>query len=171
MSGISNVPKVAFHNTGSNNHQTMITARGPRTRRMMIRHTPRVYRAPPGGLSSLEDERADRRHAALRRWDPPPRLTSGGGCRTGSSRRRFAAADEKRSSAVAWTARRGRGSPAPRTEEKAMDAIDGNGEAALFGNHFVTQEVPTRRFPDSGMPATDAMRLVSLDLALEGDPI
>ncbi len=52
-----------------------------------------------------------------------------------------------------------------------MDAIDGNGGAALFGNHFVTQEVPTRRFPDSGMPATDAMRLVSLDLALEGDPI
>ena len=40
-----------------------------------------------------------------------------------------------------------------------MDAIDGNGGAALFGNHFVTQEVPTRRFPDSGMPATDAMRL------------
>ncbi len=51
-----------------------------------------------------------------------------------------------------------------------MSTIDSNGEATLFGNRFVTREVPTRRSPDSGMTATDAMRLVALDLALEGDP-
>ena len=43
-------------------------------------------------------------------------------------------------------------------------------DAALFGNRFVTQEVPSRTFPDAGMTATDAMRLVAEDLALEGDP-
>jgi hypothetical protein len=32
--------------------------------------------------------------------------------------------------------------------------------AALFGNRFVTQEVPSREFPENGMPAGDAMRLV-----------
>jgi glutamate decarboxylase len=43
-------------------------------------------------------------------------------------------------------------------------------DAALFGNRFTTQEVPTRAFPDNGMTAVDAMRLVGEDLALEGDP-
>ncbi len=52
-----------------------------------------------------------------------------------------------------------------------MDTNDESDAAALFGNRFVTQEVPTRSFPDTGMTATDAMRLVALDLALEGDPI
>jgi glutamate decarboxylase len=42
--------------------------------------------------------------------------------------------------------------------------------AALFGNRFVTQEVPSREFPEGGMPAGDAMRLVFQDLAIEGDP-
>ena len=42
--------------------------------------------------------------------------------------------------------------------------------AALFGNRFVTQEVPTDAIPDEGMTAVDAMRLVAEDLALEGDP-
>jgi glutamate decarboxylase len=42
--------------------------------------------------------------------------------------------------------------------------------AALFGNRFVTQEVPSREFPENGMPAGDAMRLVFQDLAIEGDP-
>lgn len=51
-----------------------------------------------------------------------------------------------------------------------MDTPDASGAAALFGNRFVTEEVPTRSFPESGMTATDAMRLVDLDLALEGDP-
>lgn len=42
--------------------------------------------------------------------------------------------------------------------------------AALFGNRFVTQEVPSLTFPEDGMPADDAMRLVAEDLAIEGDP-
>src|SRR5829696_6877291 len=45
-----------------------------------------------------------------------------------------------------------------------------NADAALFGNRFVTQEVPSRQFPGGGMPAADAMRLVFEDLAIEGDP-
>jgi NADPH-dependent 2,4-dienoyl-CoA reductase/sulfur reductase-like enzyme len=40
----------------------------------------------------------------------------------------------------------------------------------LFGNRFATQEVPSREFPEAGMTALDAMRLVAEDLALEGDP-
>ena len=43
-------------------------------------------------------------------------------------------------------------------------------DAALFGNRFVTEEVPTREFPETGIPALDALRLVAEDLALEGDP-
>ena len=43
-------------------------------------------------------------------------------------------------------------------------------DAVLFGNRFATQEVPSREFPETGMTALDAMRLVSEDLALEGDP-
>jgi glutamate decarboxylase len=48
--------------------------------------------------------------------------------------------------------------------------MDENAAAALFGNRFVTQEVPSREFPADGMPAGDAMRLVGEDLAIEGDP-
>ena len=43
-------------------------------------------------------------------------------------------------------------------------------DAILFGNRFVTQEVPSREFPEAGMSSVDAMRLVAEDLALEGDP-
>jgi len=43
-------------------------------------------------------------------------------------------------------------------------------DAALFGNRFAVEEVPTREFPANGMSAVDAMRLVGEDLALEGDP-
>src|SRR6476661_10692867 len=43
-------------------------------------------------------------------------------------------------------------------------------DAALFGNRFATREVPSTMFPDTGMTAVDAMRLVAEDLALEGDP-
>jgi glutamate decarboxylase len=43
-------------------------------------------------------------------------------------------------------------------------------DVALFGNRFATREVPSREFPEAGMPAVDAMRLVGEDLALEGDP-
>src|SRR6186713_3161939 len=45
-----------------------------------------------------------------------------------------------------------------------------NALAALYGNRFVTEEVPSREFPATGMSARDAMRLVAEDLALEGDP-
>src|SRR3954463_8337736 len=47
---------------------------------------------------------------------------------------------------------------------------DVNAVAALYGNRFVTEEVPSREFPAFGMTAVDAMRLVGEDLALEGDP-
>jgi glutamate decarboxylase len=43
-------------------------------------------------------------------------------------------------------------------------------DAALFGNRFITEEVPSSIFPEEGMASVDAMRLVSEDLALEGDP-
>ncbi|MDN5762221.1 MAG: glutamate decarboxylase [Microlunatus sp.] len=57
-------------------------------------------------------------------------------------------------------------------QEKQMEEIaqPSDADAALFGNRFVTQEVPTRKFPEAGMTAQDALRLVSEDLALEGDP-
>jgi glutamate decarboxylase len=45
-----------------------------------------------------------------------------------------------------------------------------DGAALLFGNRFITQEVPTKSFPDDGMSADDALRLVGEDLILEGDP-
>jgi glutamate decarboxylase len=44
-------------------------------------------------------------------------------------------------------------------------------DVRLFGNRFLTQEVPALDFPEGGMPAVDAMRLVAEDLALEGQPI
>jgi len=43
-------------------------------------------------------------------------------------------------------------------------------DAAMFGNRFAVEEVPTSEFPADGMSAVDAMRLVGEDLALEGDP-
>ncbi len=41
---------------------------------------------------------------------------------------------------------------------------------ALFGNRFLTVPAPSETFPEEGMAATDAMRLVDVDLAMEGDP-
>ncbi|MEK6276731.1 MAG: glutamate decarboxylase [Actinomycetota bacterium] len=46
----------------------------------------------------------------------------------------------------------------------------GQRDSSLYGNRFLTQEVPNREFPDSGMPAVDAMRLVAEELVLDGDP-
>jgi len=43
-------------------------------------------------------------------------------------------------------------------------------DSVLFGNRFSTEEVPSQEFPEVGMTAVDAMRLVAEDLALEGDP-
>jgi glutamate decarboxylase len=43
-------------------------------------------------------------------------------------------------------------------------------DVLLFGNRFLTEEVASQEFPETGMPAVEAMRLVFEDLALEGDP-
>ncbi|MFD5820624.1 glutamate decarboxylase [Streptomyces sp. NPDC127038] len=43
-------------------------------------------------------------------------------------------------------------------------------DEALFGNRFLTVPAPAETFPEEGMSATDAMRLVDVDLAMEGDP-
>ena len=43
-------------------------------------------------------------------------------------------------------------------------------DVLLFGNRFLTEEVASQDFPETGMPAVEAMRLVFEDLALEGDP-
>ena len=42
--------------------------------------------------------------------------------------------------------------------------------ASLFGNRFITEEVPDRNFPDNGMASQEAMRLIGEELVLEGDP-
>ena len=42
--------------------------------------------------------------------------------------------------------------------------------AMLYGNRFLTEDAPASEFPESGMSALDAMRLVGEELALEGDP-
>jgi glutamate decarboxylase len=42
--------------------------------------------------------------------------------------------------------------------------------ASRYGNRFITEEVPAKRFPDVGMGAQDAMRLVAEELTLDGDP-
>jgi len=42
--------------------------------------------------------------------------------------------------------------------------------AALYGNRFLTEDAPDSEFPDGGMSALDAMRLVDEELVLEGDP-
>src|SRR5213076_1549915 len=47
---------------------------------------------------------------------------------------------------------------------------DADEDAVLFGNRFATREVPSQKFPDVGMTAVDAFRLVSEEMALEGDP-
>src|SRR3954465_9107996 len=59
-------------------------------------------------------------------------------------------------------------------ERRSFDMTNGtlttDQGADLFGNRFLTKEVPTHTFPQTGMTAQDAMRLVAEDLALEGDP-
>ena len=61
--------------------------------------------------------------------------------------------------------------PRPHPEENRMTTpLPADADAVLFGNRFATREVPSRTFPDAGMTAVDAMRLVAEDLALEGDP-
>jgi glutamate decarboxylase len=43
-------------------------------------------------------------------------------------------------------------------------------EEMLFGNRWLTEDAPDGPFPESGMSALDAMRIVDEELALEGDP-
>jgi glutamate decarboxylase len=43
--------------------------------------------------------------------------------------------------------------------------------AALFQNRFLVQDTPDRTFPEDGMTAVDAFRLVAEDLAIEGNPV
>jgi glutamate decarboxylase len=45
-----------------------------------------------------------------------------------------------------------------------------DGAQDLFGNRFITQKVPGRTFPRSGMTAQNAMRLVAEELVLDGIP-
>ena len=42
--------------------------------------------------------------------------------------------------------------------------------ASLFGNRFITEEVPESNFPEDGMASQEAMRLIGEELVLEGDP-
>jgi glutamate decarboxylase len=42
--------------------------------------------------------------------------------------------------------------------------------AMLYGNRFLVEDAPGKDFPETGMSALDAMRLVDEELALEGDP-
>jgi len=42
--------------------------------------------------------------------------------------------------------------------------------AKLYGNRFLTEDAPDGPFPEEGMAALDAMRLVDEELVLEGDP-
>ncbi|HEX2096909.1 MAG TPA: glutamate decarboxylase [Solirubrobacterales bacterium] len=51
-----------------------------------------------------------------------------------------------------------------------MTKSDEDQAADLYGNRFLTEDVPTERFPESGMSALDAMRLLEEELALEGEP-
>jgi glutamate decarboxylase len=43
-------------------------------------------------------------------------------------------------------------------------------KAVRYGNRFVIEEAPAKRFPEVGMPPTEAMRLIAEEMMLEGDP-
>ncbi len=43
-------------------------------------------------------------------------------------------------------------------------------DAALLASRHATQEIPSRGCPETGIPAQHALRLASVDLALESDP-
>jgi glutamate decarboxylase len=51
-----------------------------------------------------------------------------------------------------------------------MHKPTGDDAAALYGNRFLTEDAPAGDFPQGGMSALDAMRLVDEELAVEGDP-
>ncbi len=43
-------------------------------------------------------------------------------------------------------------------------------DVMLYGNHWLTEDAPDGPFPETGMSAIDAMRMVAEELAIEGDP-
>jgi glutamate decarboxylase len=50
------------------------------------------------------------------------------------------------------------------------EPLSGEDAAMLYGSRFLTEDAPADDFPDAGMSALDAMRLVDEELVLEGDP-
>ena len=42
--------------------------------------------------------------------------------------------------------------------------------AGLYGNRFLTEEAPAKSFPEAGMSAQDAFRLLAEELSIDGDP-
>src|SRR5262245_57468628 len=60
--------------------------------------------------------------------------------------------------------------PSARTGAQMSESLGGEDAAKLYGNRFLTEDAPDGPFPESGMPALDAMRLVDEELVLEGDP-
>jgi glutamate decarboxylase len=53
----------------------------------------------------------------------------------------------------------------------AHTTLDDDVLAARYGNRFLLEGAPSTHFPDTGMGAVDAMRLVALQVELEGDPM
>jgi glutamate decarboxylase len=51
-----------------------------------------------------------------------------------------------------------------------VNTPDGHPDVMLYGNRFLTEDAPDGTFPDAGMSALDAQRLVEEELAIEGDP-
>src|SRR5207249_331492 len=60
------------------------------------------------------------------------------------------------------------------TSDETKFRADGEGAATLegrFGDHFLLEPAPDNKLPRSGMPATDAMRLIGEELVLDGIPM
>ena len=51
-----------------------------------------------------------------------------------------------------------------------MTELSPEDAALLYGNRFLVEDAPDNDFPQGGMTALDAMRLVDEELVLEGDP-
>jgi glutamate decarboxylase len=58
----------------------------------------------------------------------------------------------------------------PHRLSRMTKPLSAHDAAMLYGNRFLTEDAPDGNFPDGGMSALDAMRLVDEELALEGDP-
>ena len=54
--------------------------------------------------------------------------------------------------------------------ERMTKHLSDDDAAMLYGSRFLTEDAPATDFPEGGMSALDAMRLVDEELALEGDP-